>query len=115
MKIDKINQNNQSFGMAVKLHPTDKKINKYLYSLPYDEYMNIEVVKMDSKKNPIDVFLSVINKRGKDRLQAEVGYKTFVEGRFQSAYKTVRKAAKFANKLHEEQKAQNSLWNQVSK
>ena len=95
-----------SFGMSmVKTKDAECLINR----LPYDKAMEIKVMEMDSKHNPIDFFLSTVNKNGKERLKAEIGPKTYIQNFFRGPVRVVRNAFEEANRLHQEQALQNKL------
>lgn len=106
MEVKSINQSPQ-FGMSmVKTKQAEKFINQHL---PYDKVMEIKVMEMDSKRNPLDFYVSTINKNGKEKIKVEAGHKTFVQSVFSGPVKTIRKGFDFINKLNEEQQAQNAL------
>ena len=90
-------------------HIKTDRAQRYLNRLPYDKSMEVVVMEMDNKHKKINVCVDTIVKNGKERLKAEVGYKTFVENFFRDAVKTLRKATKFANELEEEQNLQAEL------
>lgn len=95
-----------SFGMAMlKTKDAERLINR----LPYEEAIKVKLMEMDSKHNPIDFYLSTINKNGKERLKAEIGPKTYIQNFFRGPVKVIKKAFNDANKINEEQKAQNVL------
>ena len=96
----------QNFGMSmVKTKQAERFINR----LPYDKAIEVKVMEMDSKHNPIDYYVSTINKNEKEKLKVEVGHKTFVQNFFNGPLKVLRKGMNFANKLNEEQQVQNEL------
>lgn len=101
----RIESTSQTFGAMVKTKQAERIIN----ALPYERAMEIKVMEMDSKHNPIDYYVSTINKNGKEKIKVEAGHKTFVQGFFSGIEKTIRKGMNFANKLNEEQQAQNAL------
>lgn len=101
----KIQGTQQNFGAIVKTKEAERLINR----LPYDKAMEIKVMEMDSKHNPVDVYLSTITKNGDDKIKAEVGHKEFVQNFFSGIVKTVRKGFNFANKLNAEQQAEREL------
>ena len=106
MEIKSINQS-PNFGMAmVKTKQAEKFINQHL---PYDKVMEIKVMEMDSKHNPLDFYVSTITKNGKEKIKVEAGHKTFVQGILSGPVKTIRKGMELMNKLNEEQQAQNAL------
>lgn len=95
-----------SFGMAmVKTKEAERLINR----LPYEKAMEIKLMEMDSKHNPIDFYLSTVKKNGEDMLKAEVGPKTYIENFFRGPVKVVRKAFNEANKINHEQQIQKDL------
>ncbi len=101
----------QSFGMSIIHHPQDKRVEYYLKSLSPKVKTKINEIKDSNANNPIDIFLSIIKKLGKERLKVEVGHKTFTEGYFaKNPLKTIKKAVEFADKLNKEQTIQNELW-----
>ena len=102
MKVQKTNQN---FGAIIKTPKAEKLIN----CLPYKNSINITVMEMDSKHNPVDVYVSTINKHGKEKIQVEVGHKTFIQNFFSGIEKTIRKGFNYANKLNLEQQAEREL------
>ncbi len=96
----------QNFGMAmVKTKQAERFINR----LPYDNAMEVKLMEMDSKHNPIDFYVSTIEKNGKEKIKVEAGHKTFVQNFFRGPLKTIRKGMEFANKLNHEQQIQNEL------
>ncbi|MCR5266649.1 MAG: hypothetical protein K6E29_08685 [Cyanobacteria bacterium RUI128] len=105
MEVRSINQS-PNFGMAMV---KTKQAEKYVNRLPYDKAMEIIVMEMDSKRNPLDFYVSTIVKNGKEKIKVEAGHKTFVEGFLSGPVKTIRKGFDFINKLNEEQQAQNAL------
>lgn len=96
----------QNFGMAmVKTKQAERFINR----LPYDKSIEIKVMEMDSKHNPIDYYVSTIEKNGKERIKVEAGHKNFIQSFFKGPVKVIRQGMNFANKLNEEQQIQNEL------
>ncbi len=112
MEVKSIDRSPQ-FGMAmVKTKNAEKFINQ---NLPYNKIMDIKVMEMDSKRNPLDFYVSTITKNGKEKIKVEAGHKTFVQGFFSDAEKTIRKGFNFINKLNEEQQTQNALTKGMAK
>lgn len=102
MEVKSISPN---FGAHVKT----AQATKYLNRLPYDKAIQAVVMEMDSKHNKVDVFVSTFMKNGKEKLQAEVGHKTFKEGCFKGPIKVLRTATDFANKLGEKLETERQL------
>lgn len=95
-----------SFGMAMI---KTKEANRLINRLSYDDAIKIKIMEMDSLHNPVDFYLSTIQKNGKERLKAEIGAKTYVQNFFRGPVKVIRKAFNYANKINEEQQVQNKL------
>ena len=105
MKIDSTNQMQPNFEALIKT----PDVKYYFKKLPRQKQAAIDTLGILFKDVPIDVYVSTRKIRGKERLVAEVGPKTFKENIFSSPLKTVYKALKYAAKLHKEQQEINRL------
>lgn len=94
---------NTTFGMSMIYKPSESLFKNYMFEkLNNNQYMRVEDMICSQNKNPIDIYISVINKNGSKKLKAEIGSKTFKENIFQSGYKVIKKSVKYANKLYKE-------------
>ena len=100
-----IRKTQPTFTAVVKTEQAAKFIEK----LPEAKRQAISLIEKNNTDKKIDVFVSTVTKNGKEKLKAEVGPKTFIENLFRGPVKTIRNAAKYANKLEQEQTAQNKL------
>jgi len=97
MEIQRVGQN---FGMSmVKTKEAERFINR----LPYDEAIEIKVIEMDSKHNPVDFYVSTIKKGNKEKIQVKIENKTFVQNFLKNPVETIRQGFNYAEKLNAEQ------------
>ncbi len=95
---------NTNFGMAVTCKSGYSKLKGYMFERLNDkQYVKFDAIIQAQKTNPVDVFISVVEKNGKKKLEVEVGSKVFKENIFQSGLKAFKKAVKYANKLYSSQ------------
>ena len=90
------NQSTPRFGMAVKA--SHLRNYKFRHFKPED-HMAYDIIVNRQKRNPCNIHVNTVKKFGRERLQAKVGGKTFVENIFRGPIKTLLKAEKEANKI----------------
>ncbi len=95
----KINKVQPSFGMAIRTKNPRALDNFIFNNLGPKDTVAYRYIQTNSENCPVDVYLSVINKNGKERLQAEVGSKTFVSGFFKSPIRVIKQASIEARNL----------------
>lgn len=96
----------QNFGMAMV---KTKSAERFIICLPYDKAIEVKVMEMESRRNPIDYYVSTINKNGKEKIAVEVGTKKFVQNILRNPIKTIRAGKEYAEKLNAEQQSQKEL------
>lgn len=95
--------NNTNFGMAMIFKPNEQLFRNYMFDkLNPKQYIKVENMIQAQNNNPIDIYVSVVEKNGNKKLEAEIGPKKFKENIFQSGFKVLKKSAEYANKLHRE-------------
>lgn len=95
---------NTNFGMAIICKQNENVLRNYMFNkFNASQYRKVNEAMYLQRNNPIDIYLSVINKNGKDKIEAEVGPKTFKENFITNGAKVITKAVKYANKLNAEQ------------
>lgn len=94
---------NPSFGMAIKASPLAKSVMKDTIQKRKDVQTLNRIITQQAN-NPIDIYITK-NQNKTFSIKAEVGHKTFEEGllKNRTSLAIIKKAAKFANKLHNEQ------------
>ena len=90
MRIEKTQQN---FGKIIK---TEQATN-FIKNLPYEKRVIFDVLELENKSNPIDVFVSVEN----SKLKASVENKSFTEGWFNGPVKVIKSSVKFAQQIRD--------------
>lgn len=95
---------NTNFGMAIICKPNENKLTNYMFKkFNSSQYCKVNEAIFSQRNNPVDIYLSVINKNGKDKIEAKVGPKTFKENWITTGAKVITKAVKYADKLNAEQ------------
>lgn len=89
-------QSTPQFCMALKA--SHLRHYKLRYFKPED-YVTYDIISCRQKNNPYNIMISTVKKFGRERLQAKIGGKTFVENIFRGPIKTLLKAEKEADKL----------------
>jgi len=104
--------NNQSFGMAVKYSPSYDVVRSFIHQ-NYDRAINekVGIITKLQERNPVDIYLSIVDKNGKKVLHAEVENETFTEGFWRSAKRVLSGAESCANKIRKEQEELDRLLN----
>ena len=110
MQVQKIN--NQSFGMAVKYRPDYDTVRTFIYR-NYNQAVNekLGIISKLQERNPVDIYLSIVDKNGQKVLRAEVENDTFTEGFWRSAKRVLSGAESRANSIREEQLELDRLLN----
>lgn len=95
---------NTNFGMAIICKPNENVLTNYMFKkFNASQYRKVTESILVQRNNPIDIYVSVINKNGQDKIEAEVGPKTFKENWVTTGAKVIAKAIKYADKLNAEQ------------
>lgn len=112
MEVSKIN--NQSFGMAVKYRPDYATVRSFIHK-NYNQNINnkVGIITKMQERNPVDIYLSIVEKDGQKVLRAEVENTTFTEGFWRSAKRVLTGAEKYANSLRRDQLEYDRLLNKI--
>lgn len=110
MEVHKIN--NQSFGMAVKYSPDYDTVRSFIHG-HYNRAVNdkVGIITKLQERNPVDIYLSIVDKDGQKVIRAEVENETFTEGFWRSAKRVLSGAESCANRLRKEQEELDRLLN----
>ena len=84
-----------------------KGVEEHIRKMGHAKAIEFRVIGINNKNNPIGIDLSIIKKFGRDRLKAEIGYKSFIENIFINSVNTLKRAVKNANNIYEHQKKIN--------
>ena len=87
-----------SFGMAIY---KTQKAKMFINKLDIRDAFSITVMQIHNRICPVNILLSVLEKGGKQKLQATVGDKIYIQNIFHGPVSTVRRATKYAKTLHE--------------
>ena len=100
-----------SFGMAVRRNPGLPETAAYIEQQSGKTISRLRKIIRAELKNPVDIYIGAYRPAGK-KLQfvAEVGDKKFKENFFFGPVSTLKKAAKYAQKLYAEQLITQKHW-----